>query len=1068
MHPGWLVAWTAGVALGGDPAVPIDPMELPAIAATSPPPVRGLGTITGRIPGTTEITGGVRLARHHARIVVHDGFARTEVEEEVANDTARVLEGRYAFAVPPGAAVTRLALWVGHVLVEGELVERRRARSIFRGIVEDTVRPRDPALLEHVRGGELSMTIFPLPARATRTVIVAWDEALEPEDGRLRLVHALAPGAGRAARVDDLAITVRVVGAAAAAVEVPGWAADVAREDGATTFTIEARDVAPERDLVVDLGPAPAAPVLAVSAPERPTGAPDAPPATYFAARFTVPAPDGVSPERPRGDRVVVLDTSASQTEETIAAQVRLARAAARGLREDEQLAVLACDAACVSFPAEGLVGVDDAARVALDGFLERLAPRGSSDLAGAIASGARRLARGGQLVVAHDGHATAGELSIDGVAARVAGPVEVAGADLRLVGIGRTVDALALARLAAMAGATFEPWGVGPVEARAVALAEGLDRAAVDGAALELPDGVEDVVPAVLPRVRVGDAVTVLGTLAPGFAGGTMRIVGDVLGEPVALAIPLAAERERPNPLLPKLWAHQAIAALEAEGDAARADVVALSRAHHVLSRHTSLLVLENERMFAEFGVERTTLRPEDQADHGFGAEGGAGRLALGGGAPLAEVGGVLTGEHRTRPSQVRMGSTMVSGRLPPETVQRIVRLQMGRFRACYERGLARNPALAGRIATRFVIGWTGQVVSTADGGSDLPDREVVACVVRHFQALEFPPPEGGTVVVVYPIVFSSDGTRPMAPPALWPEPTPRPLPPRPRDVWTPPPPRPSRWVVHVTHTPGDEGWRTGREGELARLAAAVRADPASRSRRERQVRALLLGGRWSAARDAAARLVELDPDLPLAHELASMAAAAEGDRETALAGVDAVAESAPRDVDAHRRAARAFGAAGDGARACAHLRALAELDVRGAGADRERAERCWGALLTGVVVTAEPERDGDTTGAAFTATVRCEDGVRRCPAVAIVSPTGRVVSRAAPFGAEPVVGGLALGAAGEGTWRTVLLEGDADARGTVRVRVHGNVREVPFTGSARTVLVTRVEQRWRPTAVW
>ena len=135
MHPGWLVAWTAGVALGGDPAAsPIEPMDLPAPAATASPPARGLGTITGRIPGTTEITGGVRLVRHHARIVVQDGFARTEVEEEVANDTARVLEGRYAFAVPSGAAVSRLALWVGHVLEQRGIP---RAHRVLHDPAED-------------------------------------------------------------------------------------------------------------------------------------------------------------------------------------------------------------------------------------------------------------------------------------------------------------------------------------------------------------------------------------------------------------------------------------------------------------------------------------------------------------------------------------------------------------------------------------------------------------------------------------------------------------------------------------------------------------------------------------------------------------------------------------------------------------------------------------------------------------------------------------------------------------------------------------------------------------------
>ena len=109
----------------------------------------------------------------------------------------------------------------------------------------------------------------------------------------------------------------------------------------------------------------------------------------------------------------------------------------------------------------------------------------------------------------------------------------------------------------------------------------------------------------------------------------------------------------------------------------------------------------------------------------------------------------------HGTKRS-LRQGAVQVNGRLPPEVIQRIVRQNFGRFRLCYELGLRKNPALQGRVAAKFVIDRTGAVSTSADGGSDLPDRDVVACVVRAFSSLSFPQPEGGIVTVVYPIVFS------------------------------------------------------------------------------------------------------------------------------------------------------------------------------------------------------------------------------------------------------------------------------------------------------------------------
>jgi hypothetical protein len=99
------------------------------------------------------------------------------------------------------------------------------------------------------------------------------------------------------------------------------------------------------------------------------------------------------------------------------------------------------------------------------------------------------------------------------------------------------------------------------------------------------------------------------------------------------------------------------------------------------------------------------------------------------------------------------------VSGRLPPEAIQRVVRQNFGRFRFCYEKALDHNPTLAGRVSTSFVIGRDGAVSSVQNGGSDLADPAVVSCVVRAFYGLSFPQPEGGIVTVVYPILFSPGG---------------------------------------------------------------------------------------------------------------------------------------------------------------------------------------------------------------------------------------------------------------------------------------------------------------------
>lgn len=140
-----------------------------------------------------------------------------------------------------------------------------------------------------------------------------------------------------------------------------------------------------------------------------------------------------------------------------------------------------------------------------------------------------------------------------------------------------------------------------------------------------------------------------------------------------------------------------------------------------------------------------------------GLGNIGGMGHGAgTGTGQGFGSGSGRLGGSHKTKAPKVRMGATSVNGRLPAEVIQRIVRQNFGRFRMCYEQGLARSPSLEGRVAVRFVIGRDGSVSNVGNGGSDIPDSSVVNCVISAFYGLGFPQPEGGIVTVTYPIMFS------------------------------------------------------------------------------------------------------------------------------------------------------------------------------------------------------------------------------------------------------------------------------------------------------------------------
>jgi hypothetical protein len=100
-----------------------------------------------------------------------------------------------------------------------------------------------------------------------------------------------------------------------------------------------------------------------------------------------------------------------------------------------------------------------------------------------------------------------------------------------------------------------------------------------------------------------------------------------------------------------------------------------------------------------------------------------------------------------------VHVGDMVVSGRLPPEIVKRMVRQSYGRFRVCYEAGLRRNGKLAGEIVVRFTIRTDGSVGKVAEESTTLNDAVARRCVLDAVKPLVFPAPETGMVDVMFPL---------------------------------------------------------------------------------------------------------------------------------------------------------------------------------------------------------------------------------------------------------------------------------------------------------------------------
>ncbi|MBC8072647.1 MAG: AgmX/PglI C-terminal domain-containing protein, partial [Deltaproteobacteria bacterium] len=119
--------------------------------------------------------------------------------------------------------------------------------------------------------------------------------------------------------------------------------------------------------------------------------------------------------------------------------------------------------------------------------------------------------------------------------------------------------------------------------------------------------------------------------------------------------------------------------------------------------------------------------------------------------------------GAPPVKPSaRVRGGGSKaeVTGSLDPEVVRRHVKRHVGEVRSCYEKALAADPSLAGKLTLTFTIRPDGTVSSSRISASTVPGDEVGDCVVAASKRWTFPEPEGGGAVVVnYPFVLASSG---------------------------------------------------------------------------------------------------------------------------------------------------------------------------------------------------------------------------------------------------------------------------------------------------------------------
>ncbi|MFT3926368.1 MAG: VIT domain-containing protein [Myxococcales bacterium] len=517
---------------------------------------------TGALP--PHLTGtdgeGLALVSVNAQVIVQPPLAFTELHLRFRNPEPRRREGNFEITLPPSAALSRFAMRVNETWMEGEVVERQKARATYEDFLH---RRQDPALLEHAAGNQFSARVFPIEANQDKEIILSYSEELSAQQ-IYRLYLAGLP------TLEELKVRALA-------------------SDG--EHTLELAHSAVRGDVVLTGGRGAGSADLAMHAGD------------LFLARLT-PKLD-TKPDQLKS-LTVLFDTSASSALGFDARAERVARLVERlsaSTKEDFTVKVFAFDNTLVPVyagPASGLVDEGLPA-------LQKRRALGASNLQGALTALATQPSSD-RLLLVSDAVATVGDTEPEklGEAVKKLGAQGLARLDVMLTG-GIYDQTLAASLASALRG---HP---------GVVLQDDGDLDAAGAALMKRP--VADVaiqvehaswwwprrVPSMLPGQSVTVIANVKGQDIPAFHVGQTP--------PVRLD-PL----EVSEPLLKRAWARAKLSELEeklaklAPDDLAQrgnleAELVSLSMRQRVLSSRTALLVLETEQDYARFNIDRTAL---------------------------------------------------------------------------------------------------------------------------------------------------------------------------------------------------------------------------------------------------------------------------------------------------------------------------------------------------------------------------------------------------------------------------------------------------------------------------
>jgi tetratricopeptide (TPR) repeat protein/Mg-chelatase subunit ChlD len=382
--------------------------------------------------------------------------------------------------------------------------------------------------------------------------------------------------------------------------------ADARIEDGGKKVSIRRSGFTPRADFLLEARPSSSPEPLRVARFEA-----GADQADYVMMRY-VPDIDFSKAKPPRGDVVVVVDTSAGGDDASRALKTATAEAILRALSADDRFALIALDVTSkVLYPASDLASAKPSE---IGKAMEKLAEHGAggaTDLGSFFDPALARVHGGDQPAVVYvgDGVPSSGETRGERLVERLRQALATSRARLFTVGVGVMANRPLLESLARAGGGEFFHVDSAEIASeRALRLVAALKTPTLTDFTIDLGAGLDEVFTSANGKVQQGHEVAVLARTHHDIPA-VLKVKGRLGGEQFTREYRWKSDPGVLTAFVPRLWAAEYLRRLlgsAEDPELMRGKVMQIGIAFGLMTPFNSILALESEMAYQQQGIQR------------------------------------------------------------------------------------------------------------------------------------------------------------------------------------------------------------------------------------------------------------------------------------------------------------------------------------------------------------------------------------------------------------------------------------------------------------------------------